>query len=1268
MKRSIYALALCLSLLVALSLFLFPSSHAKGAKDNPLKALLDLPAPPPPNPQMSAVGRSRDEKFYNKSTPPADNAPIADLLDYWARQSNVSQELRYTPEPSDKVLERLMAEIEKNPSLLPNYLSVLKNDERAVDLVKNLYDREGVGGAYERDTRRLIRRWLTFNSAYFSDDLARLAAGVSDTGDYVTNQDELLALARVDFDKAVPIIARLNANPGAKTSRVAAKWALYRHALDTGSTSDIERYRDELKEIVEDRNALPGMRDLAIDALAREKEWPGRDEWYFSLMGDETLADIKVSGQTYTGLTTLILISPDEKYIERMIEFAKSDNAVVRTAAVKNLLTRIDTGGPEVVRALLPWLDDPKWATDPGDARATLIRQLAEVEMPESVPGLIKVLDETQMVPRYYANANVASNSIAAYNSITNVYTAYNMAANAFNTTTNAGNYASSFGTQAAHVYRYSAVTALGKQKDGRAVPPLRRILSQGQGYERDNVVKSLLLTGGFTLAEQLDAVEVAAKGVRSEMDADGIPANMVSTNAAGEMPSYIARYANVNGARQDQPMSAADIRVMLGEQIVRSGEINDELARGIVDRIEVLDTRDRPLAAAYRRMILKWQNAVINLLLLRDLKRGLADTDTIVRLLGGRKELRDKQSPDVFDIRTGKPIAIGLAACLLEDTADQVTILEHADAETKTAMLACARLIRSPLPVQKVAENLKATNELLKTAAERYLESEDSPEARSIILALYPGEAKILGARTAFFVEGASEDGNDYLYAVYQSLGDQSLYNGWYGSGNDSEIKATEKRLQDEIKKDPELMGVYAYEGNYVRIYKGRVVFSWDEDDSRYRERQLTKYEFDELKAYLATNRADELSPFLACGGEYCTAKELVMLGRNGGRRVYINGEMMFAPGAGTFFSGLEKYFADLKHSPATLRYTLSRDIPGLEILLASDDLHAETVWKGGGELRIAASATAVRKKVKIDIENLDDDETVFATDYDENEAKKEALREKRRYEGVSWYRLTDGGFEGGAPQPPQVEFVPVRDGLVVEVLSEQWKARAAAFELRTSETGLFKVSRGNVTKLRSGPYRSPIVTPNGRWALVNKTQEFLTARVFRIDLLTNREYPVPIESYGEWYPSAYIPTINKVLVARDDSYGYSDEEKDDIAPDDVDAEALLLLDPATGVLQSAAGEFRPLDQQTFRPLQASSKPNEFWAAMPDSENNRTLVGIYDTKHFGFRTVLEVPKIKFNSMNMWVDEPALKIYFVYRGHLLALPLRKTADLPVAGE
>ena len=1276
MKRFISTLALCISLLVLLSTFLYNGVGA--AREDPLVTLLNYPAPPPPNPVLAGIARSRDPKFFDKSNPPKDGAPIGELLEYWTSIGSNTGELTYTPKPSDRTAERLFGAIEKDPKLLSQLLNVLPDGNRATDLVKGLYDR----GQMSRDERFTVKHWLKYHTPIFSSDLAKEAALAGDTTDYVSNETELLALTSVDFDKARPIIDQIKADGTQKVSRVLAKWALYRHAIETDSVGDVETYRDELKAIVEDKKATPGMRDLAFDALSREKEWGGRDDWYYGLMADETLGELRVNGQVYTGLTTLIMYSPDEKYVDKMIELTRSSNPVVRSAAVKNLVVKLGTNNPEIVKALIPWLEDPKWANDTTDARGLLVRQLADLQIPESVPGLIKVLDEKQIGPRYGANAaNTAANTMRpagpiSYDTNPAVANAMNAAANAANMAANAaayaagitsnrpvGNYYSGYGANAEfYPNRSFAVTALAKQKDTRAVPALRRILPEGENWEHGNVVRALLACGGFSVAEQLDALDLAAKGVRDEMDATDFNFNFNAVNKPGGEPvGYIARYTNEAVNYQKHPPTTAEIRTMLGQQLLQSSEITDELARAVVDRIDALDKRDPRTAAAYRRMILKWQNTAINLLLLRDLKRGTADADTLIKLLGQRKTLREQQSSDIFDIRTGKPVAIGIAACLLEDSPDYSTILENGDIEAKTALLACARLIRASLPIPKVSLNLKSPNALLQTAAERYLESEDSPEARTIVLSRHPNEAKILGAKTAFFVDGVSNDGpSDHLYEVFQSLGDDSLYNGWYGSGNDPEIAEAEKHLQDEVKKDNSLVGLYAYEGNYVRIYKDRVMFSWDEDESRYRERPMTKYEFDEIKSYLTTNRADELPPFNVCGGDYCTAKELVMLSRAGGRRVYMNGGLDTLGGeGGEFFAGLEKYFDDLKQTPATLHYALSREIPGLEIVLASDDLHAETVWKDGTDLRVVASADAVRKKVKAEIDQIDED--TEDAPYEETEAKKAAIREKRQYEGFAWYRITSTGTaEAGVAQPPNVEFIPMRDGQAVQASDEQWKARFGDTEIRASEDGLFRLTRGRLTKIRTGNYANVVVTSNGRWALATKTDDRMGPRIVRLDLVTNKEYHVDLEGYGDPYPSAYIPSINKILIVRQAEYDETEsaDEEDDVTPNDTDPETMILVDPATGATQPVNGEFRPLDQQTFRPLQKATKPNEFWTAMPDAEKGDTQVGIYDAKLLKFTQVLRIPKIKFNSMNMWVDEPGGRVYFVYRGHLLALPMK----------
>lgn len=1245
MKRTISALALCSCLLVLLLTLFLPRTKAKT---DILQTLLDLPAPPPPNPLVKG-SRVRDKNFYDKKTPPPDDAPIEDLLEYWTNRTGeyYGGRVRSMGEPSPQTVERLLNEASKDPRLLSGMLDVLPRDKTSAESIKNIYEQMRADKSFDKTERAGIKDWLKFNTPLYADELERVAAKTKDNAaNYIDNNDErtVLALTRQNFDLANPILSRMYADRSQPVTQVLATWALYRRALDTDSLSDIERYRSELMKMVENRNLPDGVRDKANDAITMEKDFPGRDDWTISLFEDETL----VGMPQYTMLTTLAINSDSEQLPTKFLDLLKkTNNPTVRAAAIRNLMLYFNRDldpavEKEIITSMLPLLEDPKWAkSDNNGALESLIDKLGQIEIPESVPGLIKALDEKPVRPVNNSNrpTNTSGAMANAANAMANAAAAVARAANAANAMSNIA----TLPDDDEYVYnrmRTAAVNALAFQKDPRAVPALRRILPEGEVYQQTNVIRAILACKGFTVGEQLEGLEIAAKSLRGEMDGISNAANVAYTGNTYVPPPR-------------KPLSPVEIKKIVGESLMNQAEVTDDLARAVVERIGTLDKQNKPLAEAFRKMILRWQSPAINLLMLADLKRGAIESDAVVKLLAMRKDLREKQSTDVFGVRTGGPLAVGVAACLLEDQNDGINILDNADVATKTAFLACSRLIRMPLPVDKVAPLLASDKPQLAIAAERYLESEDSPAARNAVLSKHGGEARLLGATSAFFAEGKDETTSETLYALFASMGDNSLYNGWYGSGNDGDLAETEKRLREEVKKNEDLVAVYAYDRNYVRIYKDKVVFSWDEDDSRYRERKLEKHEFDELRAYIAQNKLDELPPFLNCGGEYCTATELVMLGKAGGRRLYINGETP------KVIAGLEKYFADLKQTPAALKYTLSSSIPGLEIVIASDDLHAETVWKENGELRIAASLSAVRKKIESDIEKVDEESE--PDDYEETERKKTAIRDKHEYDGYSWYRITDNGAEPGAAQPNGVEYIPIRDGLSVPVDEQQWKARTTAFEIRGSEDGLFKIARSRATKILTGNYGSPVVSTNGRWVLLKKVDDEYVTKIVRVDLMTGREYPVQLENYYGVYPSVFVPTLNKFLISRsyEGEYYEGSAESDDTTQSDSDPENMFLVDPATGAVTPIAGEFRPLDQQTFRPLQSTGKPNEFWAAMPDDEKNETNVGIYETRTFSFKPLLKVPKIKFNSMDMYADEAGGKLYFVYRGHLLSLPLKR---------
>lgn len=1236
MKNLLISLCLFTSLLI---FGLFVWQETTEAQTGILPQLISLPAPPPPNPFLDGSSKRRSAEFYDRFKVPPDDATIEDLLDYWKTQSSSYERLRYNAKPSEKVLERLLEEIEKNPELLVEYINILPPKPEVADFVKRLYDGFISQDNLEKYQQTQIKSWLVYNSNYFSDELLKKAQTVSDTEEYVTNQDELLALARVDWDKARPILENLYNDKSQPVSQTLARWAFYEHALREGNSIEAERYRDELKATVEDGKALPGNRDLSLDALSQTPDFAGRDEWYYTLLEDETLHDLRVDGQSYTGLTTILLYSPPDKYAEKMLELLKTGSPTVRNAVVRNLGVHLNEKNPEIIKALLPWLENPNWAKEYSNERQKLITALQSLTMPESVPGLLAVLNEKRIVEvsQSYPNANLPLMN-------TNMMVSSNMRAVPTETLP----------------YRYAAIGALAKQKDAQAIPALRQLLNEVQGWEQHGIINALLASGGFPVAEQVEALEYFAKNIPKEsMEAPMI--NRQTDEIEEEAPSPLSITSETkefvisntitmtNSSSMQRPINPLETKTILATQIINNPEPNDELVAALIDRINVLDAKEPPTARALRQMIHRWNNAAINSLLLGDLKNGKTDVNAVVKLLSLRKHLREKQYGDVIDARTGNPIALGISACLLEATSEYEAILSGENEEAKTAMLGCARLIRAQLPLKIVAAYLPGSNKLLALAAERYLESEDSPEARQIVLAHHPNEAKILGARL-FFETGNFITISSFLPELFASVDDSLLFQPYYMYYGVEEFVDTERKLQKEVRENKELLGIYAYDDNFIRIYKDKAIFSWEEDEARYRERLLTEAEFDYFKNHLGRNRVDEMPPFLSfC--EVCEGKELLMLGRQGGRRVFVKTERM-----PPFFAELDRIFEEMRKPPAKLRYWLEKEITGLEILFADKNLQARAVWKNDDDFRVLIDDVERRKRIDREMQIMPDMEPEDEEfDYEKAEEERQKLYLQKQYENFSWRRFS-GKLADLTSQPPMIEYLPVRDGFPVPATNQQWKARTPNFELRADAEGLYKISRGQMTKIRDGFYRKPLVTPDGRWAIVTKwdtENEGYQNSLVRVNLLTNKEFKIKIGEYPVFEAVAFIPSINKTLITAG-SYRYHEERES------LSGGNYFLLDAETGAIQKTEYEkILPLTHQIFRPLQPTAKPDEFWAVFPGEKKKQTEVGIFNAKTFAFKPLLKIPRIKFDSMNIWVDEKEGKIYFVYEGQLLALPLPK---------
>lgn len=1256
MKRFLSTIAFCVFLLIFGLIVLLPSA---SAEKNLLQNLLNLPAPPPPNPLSTSSRRIYGGNMVETDTPPDDNAPIEELLAFWQRENYSFQEAGYNLKPSDQTLRRIISSIGEKPDSLTNFLNILPEDSDTQDFVKQIYDRQSSSEDSEEEQDGRVKNWLTYHSKYFSDELVKSAEAVGDTSEYVGNQKELLALARVDWEKARPILERLLNDSNQPISQTLARWAFYQHALKEGNSSDIETFRKKLQETVENKTAKPGNRDLAMDALVESGDFEGRDDWYYTLLDDETLYDLRVNGTSYTGLTTLLNRSPKGKYVAKMLELVNSNNPIIRKSAVRNLTVLIDPKNPEVVRALLPWLENPEWAQEVNGERRRLISALSQIAMPESVPGLIAVLNEKQAVQNYSSNMMMSSNMMAMNANMVNV---------------NRPVIASSI-PRYDYAFRSEAVSALAFQKDMRAISPLRAILAEVESWQIGNVVRALLASGGFTIPEQVEALEIVAKNYGRDrdpgnVDIDENPVDFDANRDASidlsqpKIPSATVRIIpnirpttapNFNYSDPRFPLNPANITLILGQQISGQYDADENLVTALIARIKILDEKEPATAYALRRIMLNWRGAAINQMLMRDVRDNKADVDTVVKLLSLRKDLRENQSNDIADMRNGSQTAYGISTCILENPSEYDAVLQSENTEAKTAMLACARLIRAALPVSKVAENLKNPNKMLALAAERYLETEYSPAAQSFVLAMHPNEAKILGAKKVFTPDDAPVSHSNFLPALFTSLENSSGISRYYYEESEDALAINEKKLQKEVKETPELLGVYSYDDNFIRIYQDKAVFSWQTDKARFRERELSKDEFEGFKNYLASERVTDLPPFFSGCDQRCEEKELLMLGRNGGRRIYMLGDE-----PPRIFSDLSAMFDRMRESPAKLRYALEKKVSGLEILFADENLSAETVWKNGADLRVLISDSARREQIDKELQKQERaDEQKEEVDYDQLWKVRQKRRAQREFENFAWYTVADGKLGGLTNQPPNLEFIKPLDNAPVKAEKGQWKARTATFEVRADADGLYKIANGRATKIAEGFYENPIVTPNGKWAIVTKFGEEGGATIVRVNLATCKEFPIKIETdyYPRFQAVAFLPTINKVLIFKG-VYSEGEGEEEDVSESSVQERGeFYLADAETGVVQKSKGEVRPLAQQTFRPLQTNGKPDEFWAAIPDDEKDQTEIGIYNAKTLTFKSVLKVPEIEFNSMQMWVD--ADKVYFVYQGHLLDLPLPK---------
>jgi len=755
---------------------------------------------------------------------------------------------------------------------------------------------------------------------------------------------------------------------------------------------------------------------------------------------------------------------------------------------------------------------------------------------------------------------------------------------------------------------RSYAAESLAHFHDPRAVPALRLALSREKGSDhRRRIIQGLIACGGVLPEEAAADVERFAQ---------------FTVTSDGQEKWENAAYSLT---QIDLPAEIA-----LGGYIAQHGPEDDRTAELLVKRIDELRTSDAPLAERLQKLTSEWKSTTADRAVIRHLQEGSVTAPDLASALERRESMQKTASLELKKLESLTGFPCGIAAVLAADHEKEIAILASSDIEAIEGLLAAARLVREKLPVTEVDALATPANALLSKAAEEFLISDDSPEARRLVFARHPGEALIIGARQSY-------DPGHHSFGDFDALEDQ---------------------LKDEFRDSASGGETYAllsagYWGNnsqvLLRVSNGAAELMYINDRARYMVRTLTAQEWSTLRDWLDQNQVDDLGPLNMAafdGMQY----EFLHFSRNGGRRIFMNNPGISDSG-GSVYSQLVARMRDLiSVAPMTLHYRTADKLPGFEVLLADTRVAVTGIWTGGTDLRIGI---APEKTLRADSQGkwtiLDKDLVLPAR--------------------VSWFHLEAGHLKPALipdefPSNEAPAFVPKE---LEEDLKEkgypypEWPLSVAGKVYRVGSLGktldaFWELVPGRDPRMvaqTKSQFGTPVITPDGRWAVLTTYTGGSWADpnfAVRVDLGSGAVSRISIPEANRVEPLGWVASLGRVLFKR-----YRFEQGDHIIGPATPE--YWLADPATGAARIVKGEFAPFEEYAFRKLQPAQAPATYWAAIPDRNANQTALGIYDEKEFAFKPIMTVPGILFDSRHIWVDVQASQLYITYEGHLLGVKM-----------
>jgi HEAT repeat protein len=1150
-------------------------------------------------PLRESLDSNSPDASERKEKPPGDDAPIKELIEYGLK--NRFAAMSEAQKPYEKVRQRLLEAVEDRPWLAPSLLEFLPETPDTSDRLYGLIFQEPDD---EDVWKWKVHDWLSHNSGYFRDDLLAEVRS-TDLGETQTVA-ALKSLSRLDWEAARPIIESYAAGSHEILAPTSLS-LLYEHEVKIGDAAKVEDYRARLKAMVANRLVPLETRGVALTALTAT-EWSGREEWFASLFADPSLTGLREGkGSDQNSKEEAV----DPKAIAEIVLRKDSDGLYLpppedplltamkqRKELIPVVSSLIGHSARAIHNAAVNRLASAMTESDDLKVR----RELAQKLLPWLAdPAWANEGDRASFI-RGFADLNLPE-SVAGLTWILDF--------------------------DESGDNRAAAAGALAQFRDPGANPALRRALDREEDEERRvDIVTALAECGGFSDDEMAAAIEAYAK---------------VSPDEEGGLD---ANYDEPEDEKKPLPLEVSIGRIF--SDSLRS-QFTEELVVRLIERAKALRATQPKVARRLFSVIegLSLRAAEINLV--ERIGEGWAGVDSIKLALGIRDSLQKSAGDKLNELIEQRGYAAGVAAAILKDEREWQTMLEGRDAKAQLALLACARYLRDKLPVELAGRLLGSPNRALANAAESYLKVEDSAAARKLIFARHPGEAYILGDNSS----PANFPNNIGVMKQWE----EEMRREVKGQNGPEEIYALGRAYEPKT-----------FTGAVIRIRGGKAEISVYEDPARWSYRQLTPVELEELKSFTARQEVEDLGPEdvswdlknLPAYG-YLRDRppfyEYLRLNKGGGRRIIIC-SMRRAPKNPTLHEELGGMFHKLTDSGEfKVRFALEDKIPGLDVMWADKKQPVLSVCREKDELRVLAgnpfayffkglNAPAMPEWFK----------RAFAP------ALVGWLKGDREPALPEWRIFTKDGIGAVAPDTPgcrrsaSVTLDPAPRGVfqafagfTTQITISQDDSEKVYTVPEGKDRGVWKAEPGrDPVKLLDDAYQSVLALPDGKWLVgrkVNNEEGKGVEQLVRHNLRTNEAFPIAFSREGDHRPLSFSEEHGKVLI--------------------VDGDALspqangYLLDIETGATQAVSGDFRPIANNGTLNLQPADKPNEFWAAVFDPEKKATIVGRYDAKLFAFTPLIQLPELRLDSSGVWVDQTAGRLWMVYRGCLLRLPLPK---------